>query len=107
MYRRAKSQAMPKAIGSVARGLALSLPYIRRPTNGVSVRPPKEQKRRMRIRSCQRTGNTSATANAEGTPRHRTVVHRVYTYEPAPSASYRGVYYAPAAPIAALPSAAV
>jgi hypothetical protein len=60
----------------------------------------------------------AATANVNGHPHHRTVVHHVYTYEPAPSPYYYGYYgpyygsgyapaYAPAAPITALPGAAV
>jgi hypothetical protein len=53
----------------------------------------------------------AATANVSGHPHYRTVVHHVYTYEPAPSTYYYGPYYgpsyAPAAPIAALPGAAV
>ena len=62
-------------------------------------------------------GNAT-TANVNGNPHHRTVVHHVYTYEPAPAPYYYGYYgpyywpgyapaYAPAAPIAALPGAAV
>jgi hypothetical protein len=61
---------------------------------------------------------SAATANVSGHPHHRTVVHHVYTYEPAPSPYYYGYYgpyygpgyapaYAPAAPITALPGAAV
>jgi hypothetical protein len=58
---------------------------------------------------------SAATANVSGHPHYRTVVHHVYTYEPAPSPYYYGPYYgpsyapayAPAAPIAALPGAAV
>jgi hypothetical protein len=45
---------------------------------------------------------------------HRTVVHHVYTYEPAPGPYYGPYYgpayapaYAPVAPVAALPGAAV
>jgi len=53
----------------------------------------------------------AATANVDGNPHHRTVVHHLYTYEPAPSPYYYGAYYgpsyAPAAPITALPGAAV
>jgi hypothetical protein len=49
----------------------------------------------------------AATANVSGHPHYRTVVHHVYTYEPAPSPYYYGPSYAPAAPIAALPGAAV
>jgi hypothetical protein len=63
---------------------------------------------------------SAATANVSGHPHYRTVVHHVYTYEPAPSPYYSSPYYygayygpsyapayAPAAPIAALPGAAV
>ena len=63
---------------------------------------------------------SAATANVSGRPHYRTVVHHIYTYEPAPSPYYYGPYYgpnyygpyygpsyAPAAPIAALPGAAV
>src|SRR5580693_10606390 len=54
---------------------------------------------------------SAATANVSGHPHYRTVVHHVYTYEPAPSPYYYGPSYAPAyapaAPIAALPGAAV
>jgi hypothetical protein len=59
---------------------------------------------------------SSATANVNGNSHHRTVVHQVYTYEPAPSPYYYAPYYygpsyvpayAPAAPITALPGAAV
>jgi hypothetical protein len=54
---------------------------------------------------------TSSAGNAETAPvHHRTVVHHVYTYEPAPT-PYYGLYYGPAyapvAPVAALPGAAV
>ena len=57
----------------------------------------------------------AAPANVNSNPHHRTVVHDVYTYEPAPSPYYYGPYYglgyapayAPAAPITALPGAAV
>jgi hypothetical protein len=59
-------------------------------------------------------GNAAAP-NVNGHPDHRTIVHHVYTYEPAPSPYYYGPYYgpgyapayAPAAPITALPGAAV
>jgi hypothetical protein len=55
----------------------------------------------------------AATANVN--PYRRTVVHHVYTYEPAPNPYYYGPYYGPsyapeyvpAAPITALPGAAV
>jgi len=54
---------------------------------------------------------SAATANVSGHPPYRTVVHHIYTYEPAPSPYYYGPYYgpsyAPAAPIAALPGATV
>ena len=62
---------------------------------------------------------SAATANVSGHPHYRTVVHHIYTYEPAPSPYYYGPYYgpsyasayapayAPEAPIAALPGAAV
>ena len=50
---------------------------------------------------------SAATANVSDHPHYRTVVHHVYTYEPAPSPYYYGPSYAPAAPIAALPGAAV
>ena len=58
---------------------------------------------------------SAATANVNRHPDHRTVVHHVYSYEPAPSPYYYGPYYgpsyvpayAPAAPITALPDAAV
>src|ERR1700736_4092386 len=63
---------------------------------------------------------SAATANVSGHPHYRTVVHHIYTYEPAPSPYYYGPYYgpsyygpyygpsyAPAAPIAALPGATV
>ena len=54
---------------------------------------------------------SAATANVSGHPHYRTVVHHIYTYEPAPSPYYYGLYYGPsyasAAPIAALPGAAV
>ncbi|HMD64800.1 MAG TPA: hypothetical protein VKF83_12635 [Stellaceae bacterium] len=50
-------------------------------------------------------------ADAQVNPHHRTVVHHVYTYEPAPNPYYYGAYYgpsyAPAAPVTALPGAAV
>ncbi len=57
----------------------------------------------------------AATANVNSNPHHRTVVHHIYTYAPAPSPYYYGPYYgpgyvpayAPAAPITALPRAAV
>ena len=60
----------------------------------------------------------SATANVNGNPHHRTVVHHVYTYEPASGPYYYAPYnyyygpsyvpaYAPAVPITALPGAAV
>jgi hypothetical protein len=59
-------------------------------------------------------GNAVAS-NVNGHPHHRTIVHDVYAYEPAPSPYYYGPYYgpgyapayAPAAPITALPGAAV
>jgi hypothetical protein len=59
-------------------------------------------------------GNAAPT-NVNGNPHHRTVVHDVYTDEPAPSPCYYSPYYgpgyvpayAPAAPITALPGAAV
>jgi hypothetical protein len=59
---------------------------------------------------------SAAPANVSGPPHHRTVVHHVYTYEPATNLYYSSSYYygpyygpsyAPAAPIAALPGAAV
>ena len=50
---------------------------------------------------------SAATADVSGHPHYRTVVHHIYTYEPAPSPYYYGPSYAPAAPIAALPGAAV
>lgn len=54
---------------------------------------------------------SAATANLNGHPYHRTVVHHVYSYEPAPSPYYYGPYYGPTyaavAPITALPGAAV
>jgi hypothetical protein len=58
---------------------------------------------------------SAATANVSGHPHYRTVVHHIYTYEPAPSPYYYGRYYgpsyapayAPAALIAVLPGAAV
>jgi hypothetical protein len=57
----------------------------------------------------------AGTADVNGHPHHRTVVHHVYAYEPAPSPYYYDTYYgpsyapayAPAAPITALPGAAV
>jgi hypothetical protein len=53
----------------------------------------------------------AGTADVNGHPHHRTVVHHVYTPEPAPSPYYYDTYYgpsyAPAAPITALPGAAV
>ena len=57
----------------------------------------------------------AATANVDGNPHHRTVVHHLYAYEPAPSPYYYGAYYgpsyapayAPAATITALPGVAV
>jgi hypothetical protein len=53
----------------------------------------------------------AATADVNGHPHHRTVVHHVYGYETAPSPYYYDTYYgpsyAPAAPITALPGAAV
>ena len=36
-----------------------------------------------------------ATANLNGHPYHRTVVHPVYSYEPAPSPYYYAPYYGP------------
>ena len=58
---------------------------------------------------------SAATANVNGYPHHRTIVHHVYTYQPAPSPYYYDAFYgpsyapayAPAAPISALPGAAV
>ena len=60
------------------------------------------------------TSNAGST-NVNGNPHHRTLVHHVYTYEPAPGPDYYGPYYgpgyvpvhAPVAPITALPGAAV
>ena len=53
----------------------------------------------------------AGTADVNGHPHHRTVVRHVYAYEPAPSSYYYDTYYAPAyapaAPITALPGAAV
>jgi hypothetical protein len=50
----------------------------------------------------------AGTADVNGHPYHRTVVHHVYAYEPAPGPYYYyGPSYAPAAPITALPGAAV
>jgi hypothetical protein len=53
----------------------------------------------------------AATADVNGRPHHRTVVHNIYGYETAPSPYYYDTYYgpsyAPAAPITALPGAAV
>src|ERR1700730_17928318 len=50
---------------------------------------------------------SAATASGSGPPHDRTIVHRIYTYEPAPGPYYYGPYYgpryapayAPAAPI--------
>ncbi len=59
---------------------------------------------------------SAATAHVGGHPHYRPVVHHVYTYQPAPNPYYSSPYYygpyygpsyAPAAPIAALPGAAV
>jgi hypothetical protein len=36
---------------------------------------------------------SAATANVSGHPHYRTVVHHIYTYEPAPSPYYYGPYY--------------
>ena len=56
------------------------------------------------------TGN-AGIADVNGHPHHRTVVHHVYTLEPSPRPYYYDTYYgpsyAPAAPITALPGAAV
>ena len=53
----------------------------------------------------------AGTADVSGHPYHRTVVHHVYTSEPAPRPYYYDTYYGPsyvpAAPITALPGAAV
>jgi hypothetical protein len=60
--------------------------------------------------------SSAIPGNAEtAAVRHRTVVHHVYTYEPAPNPHYYGRYYGPGyapaydpvAPVAALPGAAV
>jgi hypothetical protein len=55
--------------------------------------------------------SSAIPGNAEtAAVRHHTVVHHVYTYEPAPSPYYGPHYgpaYAPGAPVAALPEAAV
>ena len=62
------------------------------------------------------TITSAVPGNAEtAAVHHRTVVHHVYTYEPAPNPHYYGRYYgpgyapayAPVAPVAALPGAAV
>jgi hypothetical protein len=59
--------------------------------------------------------SSAIPGNAEtAAVRHHTVVHHVYTYEPAPSPDYGPHYgpayapaFAPGAPVAALPGAAV
>jgi hypothetical protein len=76
---------------------------------------PLADRRRLGSRDRYVFGRPRQRTTANVNPYHRTVVHHVYTYEPAPNPYYYGPYYGPsyapeyvpAAPITALPGAAV
>ena len=101
MDHRAKSQAVPKTIGSVARGLAVNLPYVRRQTNGVSVTEgTKEENAVFASSNFAHTSWVAADAIFDQYLKWRTQPWLI-------TSCLYGPYYAPAAPVAALSGAAV